>query len=89
MDISQVENELARIRIDYLQTLDHNKSLKDVLQEVEKELTEKSSLIERYEVEVRRKHDEIERKQSTLDKLNRQFEKITASQVEVHGTLNY
>lgn len=82
VEVSQVENELARIKIDKLQTENHNKALKGILEELEKELAERDKLIENYESEIGKKHMEIEKKQNHLDKLNRELESLTANQQE-------
>ncbi len=44
------------------------------------ELAANDHLIERMQVDIRRKHDEIERKQKHLDKLNREFDDIMVKQ---------
>eukprot|EP00906_Rhabdomonas_costata_P029190 RCo041213 len=85
LQVTQVENELARIRIDTLQTQAHNEVLKATMQELEKELAANDYLIERMQVDIRRKHDEIERKQKNLDKLNRQFDDCIAQQGNESG----
>mmetsp|Transcript_125350 Transcript_125350/g.217322 ORF Transcript_125350/g.217322 Transcript_125350/m.217322 type:complete len:902 (-) Transcript_125350:541-3246(-) len=74
--VTQMENELARIRVDTLQTTAHNEVLKGTMAELEKELQANDKLIERMQVDIRRKHDEIERKQKNLDKLNRTYDDI-------------
>ena len=44
------------------------------------ELAANDYLIERMQVDIRRKHDEIERKQKNLDKLNRQYDECLVQQ---------
>lgn len=85
LQVTQMENELARIRVDTLQTESHNEVLKQTVGELEKELQSRDSLIERMQVDIRRKHDEIERKQKQLDALNRQFDAIIAAQGSDEG----
>eukprot|EP01012_Entosiphon_sulcatum_P006174 TRINITY_DN1288_c0_g1_i1.p2 TRINITY_DN1288_c0_g1~~TRINITY_DN1288_c0_g1_i1.p2 ORF type:complete len:881 (+),score=378.54 TRINITY_DN1288_c0_g1_i1:94-2736(+) len=80
LQVTQMENELARIRVDSLQTSAHNEVLKATLAELEKELQANDRLIERMQVDIRRKHDEIERKQKNLDKLNRQYDECIGQQ---------
>eukprot|EP00755_Sulcionema_specki_P007788 Sspe_Gene.39153::Locus_18892_Transcript_1_1_Confidence_1.000_Length_2814::g.39153::m.39153 len=80
LQVTQMENELARIRVDTLQTQAHNEVLKGTLAELEKELGGKDQLIEKFQVDIRRKHDEIERKQKALDQLNRQYDAIIGQQ---------
>ena len=80
MHVTQMENELARIRVDTLQTQSHNEVLKQTVGELEKELQTRDTLIEKMQTDIRRRHDEIERKQKQLDQLNRQFDGIIAAQ---------
>lgn len=85
MHVTQMENELARIRVDTLQTQAHNDVLDSTVQELEKELASRDTLIEKMQIDIRRKHDEIERKQKALDGLNRQYDAIIASQGNEEG----
>eukprot|EP00668_Euglena_longa_P002144 GGOE01002486.1.p1 GENE.GGOE01002486.1~~GGOE01002486.1.p1 ORF type:complete len:906 (-),score=453.50 GGOE01002486.1:330-3014(-) len=80
LQVTQIENELARIRVDTLQTQAHNDVLKGTLADLEKELQANDNLIERMQLDIRRKHDEIERKQKNLDKLNREYDEILGRQ---------
>eukprot|EP01062_Namystynia_karyoxenos_P000026 TRINITY_DN10007_c1_g1_i1.p1 TRINITY_DN10007_c1_g1~~TRINITY_DN10007_c1_g1_i1.p1 ORF type:complete len:929 (+),score=518.09 TRINITY_DN10007_c1_g1_i1:98-2788(+) len=80
LQVTQMENELARIRVDTLQTQAHNEVLKGTLSELEKELNSMDQLIEKSQVDIRRQHDTIERKQKTLDQLNRQYDAIMSQQ---------
>jgi chromosome segregation ATPase len=85
MHVTQMENELARIRVDTLQTQSHNEVLKQTVGELEKELTSRDQLVEKMQTDIRRRHDEIERKQKQLDQLNRQFDGIIAAQGSDEG----
>jgi chromosome segregation ATPase len=85
MHVTQMENELARIRVDTLQTQSHNEVLMQTVAELEKELQTRDTLIEKMQTDIRRRHDEIERKQKQLDQLNRQFDGIIASQGSDEG----
>ncbi|ORC90513.1 uncharacterized protein TM35_000083110 [Trypanosoma theileri] len=81
LQVTQMENELARVRVDTLQAQSHNETLKTTLSELEKELQSRGTLIERMQMDIRRRHDEIDRKQKQLDQLNHQFEQL----VGIHG----
>eukprot|EP01059_Diplonema_ambulator_P009430 TRINITY_DN19294_c0_g1_i3.p1 TRINITY_DN19294_c0_g1~~TRINITY_DN19294_c0_g1_i3.p1 ORF type:complete len:938 (+),score=464.52 TRINITY_DN19294_c0_g1_i3:134-2815(+) len=85
LQVTQMENELSRIRVDTLQTQSHNEVLKGTLGELEKELAGRDQLIEKFQVDIRRKHDEIERKQKMLDQLNRQYDAIMGQQGNEEG----
>ncbi|CUG90145.1 Hypothetical protein, putative [Bodo saltans] len=82
VQVTTMENELARIRVDTLQTQSHNEVLKQTVDELERELGSRDSLIEKMQTDIRRRHDDVERKQKQLDQLNRQFEGIIAA----HGS---
>merc|ERR1712195_10002 len=80
--VSQLQNELSRIRVDSLNTLAHNNALKDTRNTILKDLEEKESLIDQIEVEIARKHTLIERKQADIDKLNKRYEALTSGTEE-------
>jgi chromosome segregation ATPase len=78
IETSSMQNELARIRVDSLNTDAHNMQLRDTLSKLVTELKEKDSLIEKYEMEIRQRNDEIEKKMYRVDRLNRKFESLTS-----------
>ena len=75
---SAMQNELARIKVDALNTDAHNMQLRDSLSKMVGELKEKDTLIEKYEMEIRQRNDEIEKKMYRVDRLNRKFEQLTS-----------
>lgn len=75
-EMAQVKNELARIKVDSLNTIAHNEQLKATVKEVDEELRRKEGLIVKYQLEIRRRNDEIEKKMRDLDGLNRKFETL-------------
>lgn len=77
-EMAQVRNELARIKVDSLNTIAHNDQLKSTVSDIDTELKRKEQLIAKYEVEIRRRNDEIEKKMRDLDTLNRRFEGLRA-----------
>eukprot|EP00762_Andalucia_godoyi_P001717 ANDGO_07121.mRNA.1 Coiled-coil domain-containing protein 40 homolog len=83
MELAQVQNEIARIRMDSITLHAHNDSLEDALREYESELAQRAASVDKFEVEVRRRNDEVERKQRELDKLNRRYEALVARMQEV------
>uniref|UniRef100_A0A7S0QXY1 Coiled-coil domain-containing protein 40 n=1 Tax=Pyramimonas obovata TaxID=1411642 RepID=A0A7S0QXY1_9CHLO len=74
-----LQNELAKIKVDILNTQAHNTKLKETTSLLDEELKEKGKTIEKYEVEIRRRNDEIEKKTKDVDRYNRQYEKLTAN----------
>lgn len=79
LQVTQMENELARIRVDTLQANAYNETLQSTLDDLEKELQSRGVMIERMQTDIRRRNDEIDRKQKQLDQLNIQYEQIVAS----------
>merc|ERR1711998_529364 len=82
VQLSGLQNELSRIRVDALNTLAHNNALKDTRNTILKDLEEKEKLIDDIEVEIARKHTQIERKQVDIDKLNKRYEALTSGTEE-------
>lgn len=57
--------------MDILNTESHNARLKETLKLLDEELDDKSKAIEKYELEIKRRNDEIEKKTREIDLLNR------------------
>jgi len=87
-ELSKAQNEMSRIKVDALNTESHNKQLRSDLDELCSALTQKDKMIEKYELEIRQRNDEVEKKMYVVDRLNRKFEQLTANQEdENHGPL--
>lgn len=82
MEQANVENELARIKVDVLNTRAHNAALADTLKALEAELSEKDALVAKYELEIRQRNDAIEKKMYMVDRLNRKYEGLVAGRSE-------
>ena len=65
---ANLQNEMARIRVDSLNTEAHNVQLQETLQRVEDELTSRDNLIAKYQLEIRQRTDEIEKKMYRVDR---------------------
>jgi coiled-coil domain-containing protein 40 len=65
---ANLQNELARIKVDSLNTEAHNVQLKDTLEQLETELTARDNLIAKYQLEIRQRTDEIEKKMYRVDR---------------------
>ena len=85
-EVTQFENELARIRVDTLNTQAHNDGLRQTLSSFDADLQEKTELVARYEVEIRKRNNEIEKKQSEVDRLNRRYDALVGSQEAPEST---
>ena len=86
---------MARIRVDILNTKSHNEQLQKTTDSLINELTSKDKLIEKYEMEIRQRNDQIEKKMHTVDRLNRKYEALVAGEPEeenlgpLEGTHNH
>jgi len=74
MAAATLENDLARIRVDALNTAASNVVLKQRLDQQMAELKGKDGLIQKYEQEIRRRNDEIEKKEHQVSVLNRKLD---------------
>merc|ERR1719506_1948427 len=87
-EMSKAQNEMSRVKVDTLNTESHNKQLRADLDELCRALAQKDKMIEKYELEIRQRNDEVEKKMYVVDRLNRKFEQLTANQEdENHGPL--
>ena len=80
---AQLQNELARIRVDTLNTKSHNTQLEATLKSTNAELAEKDALMLKYESEARRRNVEIEKKAHELDLLNKKFDGLMKARAGV------
>lgn len=76
IEAGTIENELARVKIDVLNTTVHCSQLKDKLQDETDGLEEKDKGIAGIETTIRRSHDAIESKMNKVDRLNRKYEQM-------------
>ncbi|GIL43650.1 hypothetical protein Vafri_1318 [Volvox africanus] len=74
--VVETENELAKLQVDVLNTEAHNTRLAETLGLLDEELRDKGRTIEKYELELKRRNDEIEKKTREIDILNRRYERI-------------
>lgn len=75
----EIENEIARIKVDNLNATMLNDQLKETLNTYTKEFNEKENLIDKYSIEIRQRHDEIEKKMYRVDRLNKKYDKMIES----------
>ena len=74
-----VENEISRTNLDILNCNMLNDQLRDTLKIHAKEFQDKEALIDKYQVEIRQRHDEIEKKMYRVDRLNKKYDKMVES----------
>ena len=71
-----VENETARTKLDSLNASMLNDQIREQLTTLAKEFNEKEALIDKYQVEIRQRHDDIEKKMYRVDRLNKKYNKM-------------
>jgi len=80
MELQNLQNEISRVMVDSLNTKAHNQMLKERLETLTKDLAEREKLIDQYELEIRKRHNQIEKKQLYVDRLNREFDEKRSKQ---------
>merc|ERR1712151_882329 len=74
VEVENLNNEIARVTVDSLNTKAHNQMLKDRMKQLSDDLSDRERLIEQYEQEIRKRHHQIEKKQLYVDRLNREYD---------------
>jgi peptidoglycan hydrolase CwlO-like protein len=77
---------VSRINVDALNTNAHNNELKGTFTSYDDELKSKDALIEKYETEIRQRHDKIEKKQVYIARLNKNLDEVRERRGEVEST---
>jgi coiled-coil domain-containing protein 40 len=78
-EANEIQNEIARTKVDRLNASALNDQLKEQHGTVTKELRDKEALISKYHVEIRQRNDDIEKKMYRVDRLNKKYEKMVES----------
>jgi chromosome segregation ATPase len=78
-DINSIENEKARVRVEILSLTSVVDQLKNQFNVVQKDLQAKENLIEKYQIEIKQRTDEIEKKIYRVDRLNKKYDKMVES----------
>jgi coiled-coil domain-containing protein 40 len=82
LDKAELDNKLARARVEGIEAAARVEALRDELAEVDTDIKEKEHLIQRYEAEIRQRQDSIEKKSALVDRLNRKYEAATRDMPE-------
>jgi chromosome segregation ATPase len=85
VELAAVDNELSRVAVDALNTDAHNGQLRSLVAAAVAELSGKDTLIEKYQLEIRQRHDEIEKKMGKVEGLNRKYEKLLEQHAKAGG----
>ena len=76
IEAANIQNELARLKIDAVNTEAHSTQLKERIDIELADLSQKENEIEHIEKGIRRHNDEIEKKMNRVDHLNRKYQKM-------------
>ena len=89
IEAANIQNELARIKIDTINTEIHISQLKERLEAEKKAMDKITNQITQYEIDIRRRNGEIEKKMNRVDLLNRKYQTMldTAEEEEPTGPL--
>ncbi|CAM6127437.1 unnamed protein product [Calypogeia fissa] len=79
MRATEIEFDLARIRVDVLSVQAYNENVKLALKVVNDEVEEKLVEIGKVQQEIKRKHVEVEMKTKEIDKLNKAYFKLVSN----------
>ena len=77
VEIEDIANEISRVKIDNLNTLNQNGYLQEKLQQLIVELKKKEQEVSAEEREIKKTHLQIEQRQLQVDRLNRQYAELT------------
>eukprot|EP00921_Rhytidocystis_pertsovi_P026048 GHVQ01042058.1.p2 GENE.GHVQ01042058.1~~GHVQ01042058.1.p2 ORF type:complete len:883 (-),score=174.94 GHVQ01042058.1:4520-7168(-) len=83
-ELDLLQNEIARVKVDALNTKSHNLILKDRMKQLSEELSGKEKLVDQYDTEIRKRHNHIEKKQLNVDRLNKEFDEKRSKQEDAN-----
>lgn len=72
----EIGNEISRTQVDALDASSLRDQQRDRANAAAKELKDKESLIEKYQLEIRQRNDEVDKRMYLVDRLNKKYEKI-------------
>jgi coiled-coil domain-containing protein 40 len=78
-EANEIENDIARTKVDRLNCTATNDQLQEQLAAIGKEVREKEALTGKYQLEIRQRNDEVEKKMYRVDRLNKKYEKMVES----------
>ncbi|ETK92685.1 hypothetical protein L915_04004 [Phytophthora nicotianae] len=78
VELANLRNEMARVGVDALNVQNHTAQLAEAQRALVEELKRDDQRVERAELEIRQRNDEIEKKMLRLDRLNRKYEQLVS-----------
>ena len=77
MYVTTLQNEIAKTRVDVLNTQASLATLDETLVVLDAELAEKSRTVDKYEAEIKRRNDDIAKRARDVDRLNKKLEQLS------------
>ena len=74
--IAVTNNEIGNLKMEMLNVSARIKRMREEVDGLDAEHKEKNSLIEKYEQEIRRRNDELSKKQKEMDLLNKKYDQL-------------
>lgn len=78
-ECNSIDNEVARTKVDSLNAMSLNDQVREQNENAVKVLHEKENMISKYQLEIRQRNDEVEKKMYRVDRLNKKYEKMVES----------
>jgi len=75
--IVQAQNEITGVKFESLNVGLRISNLREVIRKLDARLVEQNSSIEKYELEIRRRNEELGKKQAEMDSLNKKYDLLT------------
>ena len=86
MITTDLEFEHAQIRNDILKVEQYNQNVRDTLEALETEIKQKHLIVLKMETEIKRKQSDVDVKSKEIDRLNKQYDKLTVNFVDKDQT---
>jgi len=77
MYVTTLQNDIAKTRVDVLNTQASLATLDETLAVLDAELAEKSRTVDKYEAEIKRRNDDIAKRARDVDRLNKKLEQLS------------
>lgn len=82
--LAALQNEVSTVRLEALNVAARIDRMRDRVSNIDTETEERNALIEKYEQDFKRKSDELAKKASEMDLLNKKYNQVTGGNEEEH-----
>ena len=87
LDLVQAHNEIARLRLEYIDKERANLELKRILDDYENLISTEKESLDKFENEMHLKHIELTKKQNELETLKKRYDKIVSTLLAQYGQI--